>query len=41
MNEEQASLEYWRARDILQEVIDSGCRGSKEDILEELEGDLS
>jgi len=37
MNEEQASEAYWKARDLLQEVIDSGCRGTKEEILEELE----
>ena len=40
MNDEQASIAYWEARDLLQEVIDSGQRGSKEEILEELEEDL-
>ncbi len=41
MNEEEASVAYWKARDILDEVIESGQRGSKEDILEELESDLT
>jgi len=31
---------YWFAVGLLQEVINSGFRGSKEDILEELENDL-
>lgn len=41
MNEEQASEVYWKARDLLQEVIDSGHRGDKDDILAELEDDLN
>ncbi len=41
MTEEQASVEYWKAVAILQEVIDSGQRDGKADILEELEDDLS
>ena len=36
MDEEQACEAYWEARDILQEIIDSGERGSKEEILREL-----
>ena len=40
MNEEQASEAYWKAVNILQEVIDSGARGGREDILAELDGDL-
>lgn len=40
MNEEQASEAYWRARDLLQDVIDSGARGSAQDIIDELGDDL-
>ena len=41
MNEEQTSEQYWRAVGILQDVIDSGQRSGKEDIIEELKNDLS
>lgn len=41
MNEEDASIAYWHARELLQEVIDSEQRGSKEEILEELKDDLT
>ncbi len=40
MTEEQASVAYWEARDLLQTVIDSGHRGDLDDILMELEDDL-
>ncbi len=40
MTEEETSVTYWDARDSLQKVIDSGWRGSKEEILEELNNDL-
>jgi len=40
MDEDKASEIYWQAVHLLQEVIDSGHRGSEEDILEELEEDL-
>ena len=40
MDEEQASEVYWRAVNLFQEVIDSGYRGGKEEILVELEDDL-
>ncbi len=40
MNEEQASVEYYRAKDSLQEVISSGYRGDKDEVLGELEEDL-
>ena len=40
MNEEQASEAYWKVVNQLQEIIDSGSRGSKEDILADLEDDF-
>ena len=40
MNEEEACVEYWKLVDRLQELIDSGHRDGKDDILAELEGDL-
>lgn len=40
MTEEQASEKYWKARDLLDEIIASGQRGSRQDILDELEDDL-
>ena len=36
MTEEQASEAYWKARDLLQEIINSGHRGDKEAVIEEL-----
>ncbi len=41
MDEEQTSEAYWRAVNMLQEVIDSGYRSGKEAVLVELEDDLS
>ncbi len=41
MDENEASVEYWSAVNKLQSVIDSGARGSKGEILEELEDDLT
>ena len=41
MNEEDASVTYWAAVAELQSVIESGHRGNKEELLDELEGDLS
>ena len=41
MNEEDASITYWAAVAELQSVIESGHRGNKQDVLEELEDDLS
>ncbi len=41
MDEEQACEAYWDVRDTLQEIIDSGQRGSKEELLVELEDDLT
>ena len=40
MTEEDASVEYWRAVNKLQEVIESEHRGNKENILGQLEDDL-
>ena len=40
MNEEEACVAYWEVRNKLQEIIDSGERGTKESILEELEEDI-
>lgn len=40
MDEEEASVMYWTAVERLREVIVSGHRGSKVDILEELNNDL-
>jgi len=40
MTEEQASEKYWDAIYKLREVIESGQRGSRQDILDELEDDL-
>ncbi len=39
MTKEQASVAYWKAVSLLQEVINSEHRGSKEDVLGELEED--
>jgi len=41
MTEEQASETYWRARDLLDEVVASGHRGGRQDILDELDDDLA
>ena len=41
MNEEEASVAYYKARDLLQEVIDSGHRGDVEELLDELVDDLT
>ena len=41
MSDEEASEQYWKAVGILQEVIDSGHRDSKESVLAELDNDLS
>lgn len=40
MNEEQASEAYWKVVSILDEIIASGQRGSRQDILDELNNDL-
>lgn len=40
MDELEVAELYWKARDILQKIIDSGERGSKDDVIEELENDL-
>ena len=41
MTEEDASITYWAAVSELQSVIESGHRGGREDVLEELANDLS
>jgi len=41
MTEEEASVAYWAAVFKLREVIESGARGGAQDILEQLEDDLS
>jgi len=41
MDEEQASIDYWQAVGLLQEIINSGERGSKEDVMDGLDDDLS
>ena len=38
--DDEAADRYWEAVDLLQEVIDSKKRGSKQDVLEELEENL-
>ncbi len=40
MNEEQASIAYWKAVDLLKEVIESGHREGIEEVLEELREDI-
>ena len=40
MNEEQAAEKYWKARDLLDEVVASRHRGDKDDVILELEDDL-
>lgn len=40
MDENQASVEYWEAVGRLNDVIESGHRGSREEVLDELEDDL-
>ena len=40
MTEEDASVEYWRAVNKLQDVIESEYRGDKSSVLEQLEDDL-
>ena len=40
MTEEQACEAYWKARDLLDEVIASGYHGNKEEVWLELEDDL-
>lgn len=40
MNDEQASEAYFKAVNLLNEVVDSAHRGDRDDILEELESDL-
>lgn len=41
MTEEETSETYWKAVSWLQEVIESEQRGSRQDILDELENDLA
>ena len=41
MTEEQACEAYWKARDLLDEVIASGYHGNKEEVWLELEDDLT
>ena len=41
MTEDQASEQYWKAVHALQEVIDSGHRGDKSEVLSEVEDDLT
>lgn len=40
MTELEAAEIYWKARCLLQALINGGQRGSKDEILEELESDL-
>lgn len=40
MDEAESCEAYWKAVRILTDVIDSGFRGTKQDIIEELEDDL-
>ncbi len=40
MDEEQASVAYWKAVELLREVIDSRQRGDLDYTLSELEDDL-
>ena len=41
MNAEQASHEYWKAINTLQEIIDSGERGDKDELLAQIEDNLN
>lgn len=41
MTDLEAAEAYWKARDILQKIIESGERGPKEELLEALEEDLT
>ena len=40
MNDKQATEAYYKARNLLKEVIASGHRGDREEVLMELEDDL-
>ena len=40
MDEEQAFLAYEEVKDLLNEIIESGQRGSRQDLLDELDNDL-
>ncbi len=40
MTEEEASVAYFNAVGLLNDIIESGVRGSRDDILDELDNDL-